>query len=254
MISTPTGRAWSEVVDATMRDRPGVWGLLRGGYAYLLIPELLVVLAGLLVLVHRHRGSRAAWVLGAVALASNLTVQFVKLAPLGIEQNPTALDPLSGHVGVAAGVCLGWLVVAPPLWRARSAVATAAVLVAVTSGVLLAGWHSPFQLLCPLLMATGWAVVGAAALSVEASAPDGESRLRNGHGRAPLVSGLLVVAGTSFVVFRFQDALLQPGVAPVVLAVLWISGWCAAAVGCLVQVTSLVRQSSAGSSLDEPPR
>jgi hypothetical protein len=235
LTSTPLGRTWSRVVDDAMSDLSGVWRVLRGVYAYALIPTLFVLLAVLLYVTHRQRGARAAWVLVAVAVLSNVMVQVVKLAPLGIEQGPTALDPLSGHVGVAAGVCLGWLVVAPTRWRVGSAVAAAAVLVAVTSGVILAGWHSPFQVLCPLLIATGWTTVAAAVLSPTVPRPGGRQRSERSsdarHGWAALLSGLLVVAGTSAVLFRFQESIVLMETAAVVLAALWTAGWCAAVVG-----------------------
>src|SRR4029453_12534502 len=130
MTYTPTGTRWSKVIDDTQTDVTGLWRVLQLGYVYLLIPALFVMFAVLLVSVYR-RSRRRAWVFGAVALLSNLTVQFVKLVPLGIEERSTSLNPLSGHVGVAAGVCLGWLVVAPAPWRRRSAAGAAGVLVAV---------------------------------------------------------------------------------------------------------------------------
>jgi len=185
-----------------------------------------------------------------VAVLSNVMVQFVKLAPLGIEQGPTALDPLSGHVGVAAGVCLGWLVVAPARWRAGSAAAAAGVLVAVTSGVILAGWHSPFQVLCPLLIATGWTAVAAAVMSPDVL-PSGGRRLSERssdtrHGWAAVLSGLLVVAGSSAVLFRLRESIVQIETAPVVLAAFWTAGWCAAAVGVVLIVSRHVPDQRAG--------
>lgn len=257
MTSTPTGRTWSRVVDTTMSDLPGAWRVLRGVYAYALVPSLFLLLAVLVVLTYRHRGSRAAWVFVAMALLSNLTVQFVKLAPLGIEQGATALDPLSGHVGVAAGVCIGWLVVAPTGWRARSAAAAAAVLVAVTSGVMLAGWHSPFQVLCPLLIATGWTNVGAAVMSAEVSPSAGRRSSKRSsdtrHARAALLSGLVVVTGSSAVLFGFREPILQIGIAPVVLAAFWTAGWCAAAVGFILIASRHVPDPSAGQARKGPP-
>jgi len=248
MTSTPTGHTWAEVVDATMRDRPGVWSVLRGGLAYVLIPTLFVLLAVLLILAYRYRGKRAALVLGAVALLSNLTVQFVKLAPLGIEQGAAALDPLSGQVGVAAGVCLGWLAVAPNGGRARSAAVAAAVMMAVTLGVVLSGWHSPFQVVCPLLIATGWATAGASVMSGQVR-PDGRGlylpwatdvRLSVGA----LLAGLLVTVGASVALFMFREATLLSGIVPVTLAASWIAGWCAAAVGCVALASGQSSKSS----------
>jgi hypothetical protein len=242
MTFTPTGNRWSKVVDDTQTDVTGIWRALQLGYAYLLIPALIVLFAVLLVVA--YRGSRrAAWVFGAVALFSNLTVQFVKTAPLGIEQSSTALDPLSGHVGVAAGVCLGWLVVAPTSWRRCSAAVATAILVAVSSGVMTAGWHSPFQVLCPLLMATGWAIVGGALLSREGKERWHSEVSRDTlHGVAATVSGLLVVAVTTALVLRYAASILQLGPAPVALAAVWTAGWCAAAVGVVILASRYVAE------------
>lgn len=250
MTSTPTGHTWSEVIDESMSDLPGIWRALRGLYAYALIPALLALLAVLVFITYRHRDSRAAWVFVVVVVLSNVTVQFVKLAPLGIEESPSSLDPLSGHVGVAAGVCLGWMVVAPTWWRVRSAAAAAATLVTVTSGVMLAGWHSPFQVLCPLLIATGWTCVGVAVMSSEVESqgrgPDRERYSEIWHGRTALLSGLLVVAGTTALLFGFLETFLQVGFAAVVLAAFWAAGWCSAAVGVVLLVSRDVSESAAG--------
>jgi hypothetical protein len=243
MTYTPTGTRWSKVIDDTQTDVTGLWRVLQLGYAYLLIPALFVMFAVLLVSVYR-RSRRRAWVFGAVALLSNLTVQFVKLVPLGIEESSTSLNPLSGHVGVAAGVCLGWLVVAPAPWRRRSAAGAAGVLVAVSTGVMTAGWHSPFQVLCPLLMATGWAIVGSAVLSrpsgVRGSGPSSDLR----HGVAATLSGLLVVVLSTAVLLRYPASMLQLGAAPVALGAFWTAGWCAAAVGVVTLASRHVAEPS----------
>src|SRR4029453_10688557 len=104
--STPTGTRWSKVIDDTQTHVTGLWRVLQLGDAYLLVPALFVLFAVLFWSASR-RSRRRAWVFGAVALLSNLTVQFVKLAPLGIEESSTSLNPLSGHVGVAAGESRG---------------------------------------------------------------------------------------------------------------------------------------------------
>jgi hypothetical protein len=240
MTFTPTGNRWSKVVDDTQTGVTGVWRVLQLGYAYLLMPALLLLFAVLFVLAYR-RSPKDAWVVGGVVLFSNLTVQFVKIAPLGIEQSSTALDPLSGHVGVAAGGCLGWLVVGPTSWRRPSAAAAAAILMAVSSGVMTAGWHSPFQVLCPLLMATGWAVVGSAVLSPEEDGPwPSEMSRDTQHGVAATLSGLLVVALTTGLLLRYSASILQLGAAPVALAAVWTAGWCAAAVGVIILASRYV--------------
>ena len=104
-----------------MSDRPGVWRLLRGGLAFVAIPALLVVLAAMLFYLYRCRALRSLAVLGAVALLGNVTAQSVKHVPLGLGQAWSTLNPLSGHVAVAASIGLGWLIVIPGAQRSVSA-------------------------------------------------------------------------------------------------------------------------------------
>ena len=245
MTFTPTGARWSQVVDDTMTDVTGVFRVIQLGYAYLLMPALLVVLGAQLLFTFRRSPRRAA-VLAGVVLLANLTVQFVKIGPLDVEQSTTSLDPLSGHVGVAAGVCLGWLVVAPTAWRRLSAAVAAAILIAVSAGVMFAGWHSPFQVFAPLVMGVGWAMVGASILGGPPSM-DRPWRQQNETRRAAAatLTGLLVVAGTTAILLRDTDSLLQIGAAPVALAVFWVAGWCAAGVGVVLLASRHVAGSSA---------
>ena len=121
MTSTPIGAHWSQVVDDTLTDLPQPLKVLQLVYAYLAIPTLVLAFAVLCWLTYR-RSRRAALTYAAVMLLTNLSVQFVKLAPLGLTPSSTSLDPLSGHVGVAAGVVLGWLLVAPVTPHLRSEV------------------------------------------------------------------------------------------------------------------------------------
>jgi hypothetical protein len=254
MTFTPTGTRWSKVVDDTMTDVTGVFRVIQLGYAYLLMPALLVVLGAWLLFTFRRSPRRAAVFAGVVLLA-NLTVQFVKMGPLDVEQSTTSLDPLSGHVGVAAGVCLGWLVVAPTAWRRLSAAVAAAILIAVSAGVMFAGWHSPFQVFAPLVMGVGWAMVGA---SILGGPPwtDRPWRQQNETRRAiaATVAGLMVVAGSTAVLLRDTDSLLQIGAAPVALAVFWAAGWCAAGVGVVLLVSRHVAGSSAAGRAVQPGR
>ncbi|HEY6742083.1 MAG TPA: hypothetical protein VI110_06960, partial [Lapillicoccus sp.] len=79
------------------------------------------------------------------------------------------IDPMSGHVGVVAGIALGWLVVAPRKAIVVSALCAAAAITGISFGVILAGWHTLPQVMCPLLIATGWAVALAALVPAEGS-------------------------------------------------------------------------------------
>lgn len=229
MTSTPIGAHWSQVVDDTLTDLPQPLKVLQLVYAYLAIPALVLAFAVLCWLTYR-RSWRAALTYAAVLLLTNLSVQFVKLAPLGLKPSSTSLDPLSGHVGVAAGVVLGWLLVAPVRRHLRSEVLSALVLVAVTSGVMLAGWHSPFQVLCPLLFGMGWSLVGAAVLARGAAAAP-TLRARTWRDIAAIVSGAVVVGISTAVLLANAATFPHIGAGPVVLAVCWTTGWCAVAVG-----------------------
>jgi hypothetical protein len=239
LASTTIGRDWTQVVDDTMSDRTGVWRLLRGGFAYLTIPALLLGLAVLLVVTYR-RSPRAAWVLAGTSLAGNVTVQLIKHPPPGIVAW-LPLDPLSGHVGVAASICLGWLVVAPVARRLRFAVVAALVIAAVAWGMLLAGWHSPFQILCPLLICAGWALVGRAVLLIRPV----EGRPSVVGGVAALVVGIVVSGATWWYVMGPALPFTRIGPEPVVLALVWVTGVSVGVVGLVLAVASLGAPASA---------
>ena len=246
MTSTPIGAHWSQVVDDTLTDLPQPLKVLQLVYAYLVIPTLVLAFAVLCWLTYR-RSRRAALTYAAVMLLTNLSVQFVKLAPLGLTPSSTSLDPLSGHVGVAAGVVLGWLLVAPVTPHLRSEVLSAAVLVAVTSGVMLAGWHSPFQVLCPLLFGMGWSLVGAAVLARGAAPPT--LRARTWRDGAAIVSGAVVVGISTAVLLADAATFPHLGAGPVVLAVCWTTGWCAVAVGVVDLASTRIPDPSAAAPL-----
>jgi hypothetical protein len=159
MASVLPWEVWARVVDDTMSDRPGVWRLMRGALAYLAIPGFFIVLVLMLIACFR-RSVRAACVLAGVALLSNVSVQLVKHGPLWLGGSWSSVNPLSGHVGVAAGVCFAWLVVAPSELRRRSALASLIAIAGVSAGVVLAGWHTLFQVFCPMLICAGCALVG----------------------------------------------------------------------------------------------
>jgi hypothetical protein len=225
-----------------MTDLPTPLKWLQLVFAYLVIPTLVVVFAVLCRLAYR-RSRRSALVFAAVALLTNLSVQFVKLAPLGLQQGSTLLDPLCGHVGVAAGIGLAWLLVAPARRRRRSEILIAALLAVVTTGVMLVGWHSPFQVLCPLLFGLGWSLVGAAVLARDAASavPPG----RPGRDVAAVVSGGVTVAISTAVLLADAATFPHIGTGPVVLAVCWTTGWCAVAVGAVALASTRIPDPSA---------
>ena len=122
----------------------------------------LVLVLGIIGLIWCWRVSRrATLVLGGVVLGANVTVQLIKHPLVGTTPELWGLNPLSGHVGLVGAVSLGWLVVAPRRAKLASTLATLVALGGITSGVVLAGWHTPAQVVCCLLICAGWALVGA---------------------------------------------------------------------------------------------
>lgn len=152
--------AWTRLDPAIMQaalDKRVASQVARSALGHSAIPALLVL--GLMVTcsiwpVSVRRG--ATYV--AVGLFSNLTVQGVKH---GVLPAPDSLNPLSGHAGVVAAVCLGWLAFTPERTRGGS-LAAGAVVWGVSGGVILASWHTVPEVLCPLGIVTGWMVIGAA--------------------------------------------------------------------------------------------
>jgi hypothetical protein len=241
LAKTPVGRHWGDVVDATMSDRSGMWRLMRGGLAYLVVPALFGLL--ILMLWARYRRSpRSAVMLGGVALLANLSTQVVKHPPFSLGDAWALLNPLSGHVGVAGGVLLGWLVVTPARNRGRWVLTAFGVIASVGSGVVLAGWHTPFQVVCPLLICTGWAIVGSA-LMPHPDRPLGPS--------VPIlvtaaVVGLIGSLSVAIVVSSGAISLTPDSAMPVLLALVTIIGMC------LLCVTSVVLLSGSGTVATPP--
>lgn len=160
--------AWADLsttVMAHVRPRPGVWRLLRGGLHYLAIPGLLTAAVAILLALWRRDRHRALVFAGCL-VATNVLVQVFKHGSIpGLE----ALNPLSGHAGVAAGLALSWYAVRgtePGSARAVWPALAAGGLVAGTgTAVLLTGWHSLPEVLTPIGVGTGCALVGQTALA-----------------------------------------------------------------------------------------
>lgn len=145
----------------SVRPRPGPWRLLRGTLHYVAIPALIVVSAAAGYAVWR-RDRRAAVLFGLVLLASNLVVQGVKHGPLPAADQ---LNPLSGHAGLAAGLACAWTLTASidgTRWRPASMAGAVLVAAGTASAVLLTGWHTLPQVLAPIGIAGGCALVGRA--------------------------------------------------------------------------------------------
>lgn len=145
VASSPAWQSLSEGLVTHLRSRPGGWRLMRGGLHYLVLPGLGLlglVVAGLVW--RRDRPALPAFVTGAVL--TSLAVQGTKQVQL---PGAPELNPLSGHLGVAAGLALPLLVL-PVLPLLLRVLGSLALLVGTGGGVLLAGWHTLPQVAAPL--------------------------------------------------------------------------------------------------------
>ena len=110
-----------------------------------------------------RRDRRAAVTFAGVLLATNLLTQGIDPRPVS---TPSGLNPLSGHVGLAAGLGCAWVLIGLGLetrWR-RVSLGGAALVVAGTGGaVLLTGWHTLPQVLAPIGIAAGCALIAGSA-------------------------------------------------------------------------------------------
>ena len=204
VANSPTARRWGELTAVSADDiRPERWEALA--VAGQLAKPVLIGVALVLFAVTLRVSRRRAGAFALVVVMTNLTVQGAKHVPLVDHAVLGALNPLSGHVGLAAGVGLGWLLVAPRC-RGVTAVAVTALLAGVGSGVVVAGWHTVPQVVCPLLVGIGWALVGA---SLTGPATESRGGLTGRPWIPALVSALgvgLAVAATS----RFSAVVTGP--------------------------------------------
>ncbi len=178
-LSTMTADAlrpsrWEAVAVAGQAVKPG------------LIVIAVAVLAGTV-----RRSPRSAGVFALVVVMTNVTVQGAKHLPFLDQVTLAALNPLSGHAGLAAGVGLGLVVVVTRL-RALVAVAAATVFAGVGAGVVLAGWHTMAQVVCPLAVGVGWSLVGAS-LTGDADGRRGRWGRREGEVALGGAGGLMLV-------------------------------------------------------------
>jgi hypothetical protein len=157
-------QAFSVAFGGLVDEQGGVFRLLRGALAYGAMPVLLVLAAALVAATFR-RARRDALVVGGAMLAGNLTVQLIK-HPLNWAHSPlVVLDPLSGHVGMATAVAMGSILVARLARQLTVAIAGLAVVSLIGVGVILAGWHSLAQVVCPFLVVLGWMIIATGFLS-----------------------------------------------------------------------------------------
>jgi hypothetical protein len=168
--------------------------VLRDLLSRLTIPSFLVILVVMLVAVGRTC-RRAAFVLALTVVLANLTVQAIKHSPVVPPRQLALIDPMSGHVAIVAAIALGWLVVAPARAKAVSSLCAVVGITGISFGVVLAGWHTLPQVVCPLVISTGWAVAAGMFLPPEESSRWATTmRLRRGGVVAGLVGAFAFTA------------------------------------------------------------
>jgi membrane-associated phospholipid phosphatase len=177
---------------------------LTHAVAALCDPDPFVFLAAIPVLVAFLRGRpRVALTLAVILLCANETTELLKPLLAG-PRDMVVGDPLSdaswpsGHATAAMSLCMCSVIAAPSRWRPAVAAAMAGFAVAVSYSFLELGWHYPSDVLGGFLIATVWALLGIAALSIyEQRRP---SRVADAPVRFSLIEALgppalLVVAG-----------------------------------------------------------
>ena len=204
--------AWPPVADVTtavileVRPRSGVWRLLRGSLRYVAVPALLLLAVAAFSVVWRRDRLRAA-AFGASFLVSNLLVQLVKHGQL---PSTEGLNPLSGHAGLACGLALSWYAVLGDGRADRGSRSRRGAVLTLAAGtgaaVILTGWHSLPQVLGPLGLATGCALVARAVVGTRSSGPAGPrasllaaSVTARAAVAAPVVTTVVVAVGVAAV-------------------------------------------------------
>lgn len=199
LAASPQGRSWEGVLASSVSPlADGIWRLLRGGLAYLVIPMLvLACVAGILIAL--RRGARRA-ALGqlVLVLGANGSVQAIKYSMLPLGRSGREPDPylyLSGHVAVTASTILAVLLVVRPHARRLALWCAWLALSAAGMAILLTRWHSLSQVLVPMFMCGAWAVAVYAVLGAW-SRPPGRAALSGpASPRASGTSKLLATSG-----------------------------------------------------------
>jgi membrane-associated phospholipid phosphatase len=162
----------------------------------------------------RRREALAAVVLVAGANLAGLMLKLALSHPrfyaiLGTDQMGADAFP-SGHATSAMSIALAAVLVAPA--RARIAVASgaAAYVIAVSTSLLVLGWHFPSDVLGGLLLASGCFFLIVAAIGEGAARRAGVAAQRAGLALSPGLGGVAVaalVAGSLIVLSRAEELL-----------------------------------------------
>lgn len=143
---------------------------LSSAIAHTADPLPLAVLVALLVCFGWRAGRRRQAVAAALAVGgANIATQLLKVALahprvhplLGGQQVDSAAFP-SGHATASMSIALAAVIVSPPRWRPPVAVAGTGYVLAVTSSILIMGWHFPSDVLGGLLVAAAFAFAAVA--------------------------------------------------------------------------------------------
>lgn len=155
---SPLGRQWGEI---RLEDHPGrsseltLFETLLGD-----VGKPLLVLASLGLVLWCYRQSRRRAVLvAALVFAGNVTVQAVKHSPLDPGGALGTLNPLSGHAALVGALCLAWLLVVPSRRLVFASLASLLAIGGVCLAVMMVRWHDPLEVVCPVLVCLGWALV-----------------------------------------------------------------------------------------------
>ena len=195
LAGSDTVRRWQDLATETIDGRDAGVLALRAVLEYPAVPVLLAIMGVSVVLTLR----RSVW-LGIALLAcyagANLVIQALKQPPLADLEALREIGHLSGQVGVATALGLGWLVVAPRGVRAVFAWPAFSLLAAYGAGTILTRWHTVSEVLIPMVVCGGWAILLALAVRLA----NRDSRRSAGHGsttRLPATAGYLLGAATS---------------------------------------------------------
>jgi hypothetical protein len=113
----------------------------------------------------------------------------------------------------------------------------------VSAGVIVAGWHTPFQVLCPLLISTGWATALANFADEELESSASGVRMVE----RPWLDWVLVLVGVGAVaavavVVRHGSGDGSSGVPAVLITLAGAAGSASASVGLAIRAARIVRR------------
>ncbi len=157
--------------------------------------------------------------LGAVALVAgaNLTSMILQVALAHPRYHPILAGNRmgaeafpSGHATSAMSIALAAVLVAPPRLRVAVASGAAAYVIAVSTSLMVLGWHFPSDVLGGLLVASGFFFLAVAAIRGGAAGRAGFAAQRVGLALSPGLGGaaVAVLAAAGLIALSRADELL----------------------------------------------